>query len=99
MAGGVPAIGSRGEDGPAEIAAAGGGIELVTPRDPAALADQDRRPAERPEPTRGIGAPGPRDGASASSPGSSAERETVEAYADALEALSRRRVTEPGRRW
>ena len=39
MAGGVPAIGSRGEDGPEEIAAAGGGIELVAPGDPPALAD------------------------------------------------------------
>ena len=38
MAAGVPAIGCRGEDGPEEIAAAGGGIELVAPRDPAALA-------------------------------------------------------------
>ena len=32
MAAGVPAIGCRGEDGPEEIAAAGGGIELVAPR-------------------------------------------------------------------
>jgi teichuronic acid biosynthesis glycosyltransferase TuaC len=39
MAAGVPVIGSRGEDGPEEIAAAGGGIELVAPRDPRALAD------------------------------------------------------------
>ena len=38
MAAGVPAIGCRTEDGPEEIAAAGGGIELVAPRDPAALA-------------------------------------------------------------
>jgi teichuronic acid biosynthesis glycosyltransferase TuaC len=38
MAAGVPAIGCRGEDGPEEIAAAGGGIELVAPRDPVALA-------------------------------------------------------------
>jgi glycosyltransferase involved in cell wall biosynthesis len=38
MAAGVPAIGCRGEDGPEEIAAAGGGIELVPPRSPAALA-------------------------------------------------------------
>jgi glycosyltransferase involved in cell wall biosynthesis len=38
MAAGVPAIGSRGEDGPEEIAAAGGGMELVAPRDPRALA-------------------------------------------------------------
>jgi teichuronic acid biosynthesis glycosyltransferase TuaC len=40
MAGGVPAIGSRGEDGPEEIAAAGGGIVLVPPRDPRALAEE-----------------------------------------------------------
>jgi glycosyltransferase involved in cell wall biosynthesis len=38
MAAGVPAIGVRGEDGPEEIAAAGGGIELVPPRQPPALA-------------------------------------------------------------
>jgi teichuronic acid biosynthesis glycosyltransferase TuaC len=38
MAAGVPVIGCRGEDGPEEIAAAGGGIELVAPRDPDALA-------------------------------------------------------------
>jgi teichuronic acid biosynthesis glycosyltransferase TuaC len=38
MAAGVPVIGCRGEDGPEEIAGAGGGIELVTPRDPAGLA-------------------------------------------------------------
>ena len=39
LACGVPAIGSRGEGGPEEIAAAGGGMVLVPPRDPAALAD------------------------------------------------------------
>jgi teichuronic acid biosynthesis glycosyltransferase TuaC len=38
MAAGVPAVGCRGEDGPEEIAAAGGGIELAAPRDPEALA-------------------------------------------------------------
>jgi glycosyltransferase involved in cell wall biosynthesis len=38
MAGGVPAIGCRGEGGPEEIAAAGGGIRLVPPGDPGALA-------------------------------------------------------------
>jgi teichuronic acid biosynthesis glycosyltransferase TuaC len=38
MAGGVPAIGCRGEDGPEEIAAAGGGIDLVPAGDPRALA-------------------------------------------------------------
>jgi teichuronic acid biosynthesis glycosyltransferase TuaC len=38
MAAGVPAVGCRGEDGPEEIAASGGGIELVPPHNPAALA-------------------------------------------------------------
>jgi glycosyltransferase involved in cell wall biosynthesis len=38
MAAGIPAIGATGEPGPAEIGAAGGGIELVPPRDPRALA-------------------------------------------------------------
>ena len=38
MAAGVPAIGCAGEDGPEEIAASGGGIELVAPRDPRGLA-------------------------------------------------------------
>jgi glycosyltransferase involved in cell wall biosynthesis len=38
MAGGVPALGCRGEDGPEEIAASGGGIALVPPRDVPALA-------------------------------------------------------------
>ncbi|MFN8133605.1 MAG: glycosyltransferase [Solirubrobacteraceae bacterium] len=38
MAAGVPAVAALGEDGPAEIAAAGGGIELVPPGDVEALA-------------------------------------------------------------
>jgi teichuronic acid biosynthesis glycosyltransferase TuaC len=38
MAAAVPAIGCAGEDGPEEIAASGGGIVLVPPRDPVALA-------------------------------------------------------------
>ncbi len=38
MAGGVPAIGAQGEDGPAEIAGAGGGITLVPPYAPSELA-------------------------------------------------------------
>ena len=40
MAGGVPAIASRGEGGPEEIAAAGDGIRLVPPGDVEALADE-----------------------------------------------------------
>ncbi len=38
MAAGVPAIGCAGEDGPAEIAAAGPGLVQVPPREPRALA-------------------------------------------------------------
>ncbi len=38
MAGGVPAIGCAGEDGPEEIAALGDGLVRVPPRDPQALA-------------------------------------------------------------
>lgn len=38
MAAGVPAIGCRGEDGPEEIAAAGDGLRLVAPQQPAGLA-------------------------------------------------------------
>jgi glycosyltransferase involved in cell wall biosynthesis len=38
MAAGVPAIGTRGEPGPEEIAASGGGIRLVAPGDTHALA-------------------------------------------------------------
>jgi glycosyltransferase involved in cell wall biosynthesis len=40
MAAGLPAIGCRGEPGPEEIAAAGGGITLVPPGDVEALAAQ-----------------------------------------------------------
>ena len=51
MAAGIPAVGCAGEPGPEEIAAAGGGIELVAPCSPGALAaclralldDADRR--------------------------------------------------------
>jgi teichuronic acid biosynthesis glycosyltransferase TuaC len=39
MAAGIPAIGCRGEPGPEEIAAAGPGIVLVTPRSPRELAE------------------------------------------------------------
>ena len=42
MAGGVPAIGTRGEPGPEEIAACGGGMHLVAPHDPPALAQAIR---------------------------------------------------------
>jgi glycosyltransferase involved in cell wall biosynthesis len=56
MAGGVPAIGCRGEAGPEEIAAAGGGISLVPPGDPKALAAEIRRLVEEPGRRRELGA-------------------------------------------
>jgi glycosyltransferase involved in cell wall biosynthesis len=42
MAGGVPAIGCRGEAGPEEIAAAGGGLRLVPAAEPEAIAAELR---------------------------------------------------------
>lgn len=52
MAAGVPAIGARGEPGPQEISRLGGGLTLVPPGDPEALAAEidallDRRWADR----------------------------------------------------
>lgn len=55
MAAGVPAIGCDGEDGPAEIAAAGGGIVLVPPRDPGALAERLDSLLSSPERLRELG--------------------------------------------
>ncbi len=50
MAAGLPAIGSRGEGGPEDIAAAGPGMILVEPDDPGALATVlDRLTADRAE--------------------------------------------------
>jgi glycosyltransferase involved in cell wall biosynthesis len=43
MAAAIPAIGSRGEPGPEEIAACGGGMRLVPPGDPEALRLELRR--------------------------------------------------------
>jgi glycosyltransferase involved in cell wall biosynthesis len=56
MAAGIPAVGCAGEPGPEEIAAAGGGIELVAPRSPAALAACLRRLLGDPEARRALGA-------------------------------------------
>lgn len=49
MAAGVPAIGCRGEAGPEEIAAAGGGILLVDPEHPEQLAEVIDRQLSDPE--------------------------------------------------
>ena len=55
MAGGVPAIGCRGEPGPEEIAALGRGLRLVAPGDPEALAAELRALLEEPEWRRELG--------------------------------------------
>jgi glycosyltransferase involved in cell wall biosynthesis len=55
MAGAVPAIGCRGEPGPEEIAEAGGGIRLVPPADPEALADEIRALLDEPGWRRELG--------------------------------------------
>ena len=56
MAGGVPAVGCAGEPGPEEIAACGGGLSRVPPRDPAALAGELARLLEDPGARAGQGA-------------------------------------------
>jgi glycosyltransferase involved in cell wall biosynthesis len=56
MAAGIPAIGCTGEPGPTEIAAAGPGLELVAPADPAALALVLRRLIGDPPARRALGA-------------------------------------------
>ena len=55
MAGAVPAIGCRGEPGPEEIAASGGGIRLVPPGDPEALAAELRGLLDEPAWRRELG--------------------------------------------
>jgi teichuronic acid biosynthesis glycosyltransferase TuaC len=55
MAAGIPAVGSRGEPGPEEIAAAGGGMRLVAPGDPEALAAELRALLEEPRWRRELG--------------------------------------------
>lgn len=56
MAGGVPAIGGRGEPGPEEIAAAGGGMVLVAPGEVEALAAALDAVVSEPDYRRAIGA-------------------------------------------
>jgi teichuronic acid biosynthesis glycosyltransferase TuaC len=56
MAAGIPALGASGEPGPEEIAAAGGGIELVPAGDPAALAARIERLLAEPGSLGALGA-------------------------------------------
>jgi glycosyltransferase involved in cell wall biosynthesis len=83
MAGGVPAIGSRGEPGPEEIAASGGGMRLVAAGEPEALAAELRTLLEDPEWRRELGAAA-RANIEANFTWDGCGRATVEAYRDAL---------------
>jgi glycosyltransferase involved in cell wall biosynthesis len=85
MAAGLPAIGSRGEGGPEDIAAAGEGMLLVEPDDAAGLASLiDRLSADRDE-LRRLGAVA-RETVAASFTWERCGEETVAAYRRALTA-------------
>ena len=56
MAGGVPAIGARGEPGPEEIVACGGGMRLVAPGEPESLARELAALLDEPAWRRELGA-------------------------------------------
>jgi teichuronic acid biosynthesis glycosyltransferase TuaC len=83
MAGGVPAIGCRGEPGPQEIALAGGGIRLVPPADPEALAAELRTLLDERRWRRELGAAA-RANVAAHFTWEACGRATVAAYAEAL---------------
>jgi teichuronic acid biosynthesis glycosyltransferase TuaC len=83
MAGGVPAIGSRGEPGPEEIAASGGGMRLVPPGDPEALAGELRTLLTNAARRRELGAAA-RANVEANFTWVGCGRATVAAYEDAL---------------
>jgi teichuronic acid biosynthesis glycosyltransferase TuaC len=83
MAGAVPAIGCRGEPGPEEIAAAGGGMRLVAPGDPEALAQELRMLLDEPGWRKELG-DAARATVEAAFTWAGCGRATVAAYEDAL---------------
>jgi glycosyltransferase involved in cell wall biosynthesis len=83
MAGAVPAIGCRGEPGPEEIAAAGGGMRLVPPGDPEALATELRALLDDPAWRVELGAQA-RATVAAQFTWEECGRQTVAAYQEAL---------------
>jgi glycosyltransferase involved in cell wall biosynthesis len=85
MAAGLPAIGSRGEGGPEDIAAAGEGMVLVAPDDPGALAAEIERLSSDPAELRRLGAAA-RETVAAHFTWERCGVETVAAYEAALEA-------------
>ncbi len=89
MGAGVPAVGCQGEDGPQEILAAGGGIELVAPRDPAGLARTLDGLLSDPERRTALGHTA-RETVLRSFTWTRCGEQTVAAYRDVLQAASRR---------
>jgi teichuronic acid biosynthesis glycosyltransferase TuaC len=83
MAGGLPAIGARGEPGPEEIAACGGGMRLVPPGEPDALAAELRTLLDDPQWRRELGAAA-RANVAANFTWERCGAATVAAYEDAL---------------
>jgi glycosyltransferase involved in cell wall biosynthesis len=83
MAAGLPAIGTRGEPGPEDIAAAGGGLRLVPPGHPEALAATIGELLDDSEGLRALGGAA-RDTVRAVFTWGRCGRETVHAYEDAL---------------
>lgn len=96
MAGGVPAVGARGESGPEEIAAAGEGIRLVAPGDVAALAGEVDRILSDERWARELG-DGARATVEAHFTWARCGRETVAAYESALAAGERGAARRGGR--
>jgi teichuronic acid biosynthesis glycosyltransferase TuaC len=88
MAAGLPAIGSRGEGGPEDIAAAGPGMVLVAPDDPGALATVLDRLIGDPGELARLGAAA-RETVAANFTWERCGAETVAAYWDAIAARSR----------
>jgi teichuronic acid biosynthesis glycosyltransferase TuaC len=83
MAAGLPAIAARGEPGPEEIAAAGGGLRLVEPGDVEALARTIDGLLSDPAALRALGAEA-RETVQRAFTWERCGRETVRAYEDAL---------------
>ncbi len=83
MAGGLPAIGTRGEPGPEDIAAAGGGIRLVAPGDHTELAAAIGELIDDPDALRALGVAA-RETVRAAFTWERCGRETLRAYEDAL---------------
>jgi glycosyltransferase involved in cell wall biosynthesis len=83
MAAGVPAVGCRGEDGPEEISAAGQGIVLVAPCEPAALAADLGRLLDDPQRLHRLGRLA-RETVAREFSWERCGKATIEAYEDAL---------------